>query len=495
VIWLSAWCPAPSTLSQCSGGKPTSQITLTMNLTVAPTNPDLKCCLNCECHGDPECTAFNGQPAAWVLCDGSTKNAKNCKIEYQRTDQPTNGCWNKVDSYGNACAWNQTIYDLIGSSLSAISQYGSPCRPASDSPAPTMLMYKRGDYQCEIVLGERGVIDSMSLDVQAGKYVLDAGSCWEQYQAGTALAAWEPQGGAGPLPNATYKLVSSKELLWYVVDPGTGIRTEVKCINRDQAGAEVYARLDISNIFEPVPEQAVAQGSGYCKSGAIDIGAATPLDQSLYEYCAAFSPQYYVAALVSPAATQSDVQASVSRWCDLAVPKQSDKSKCYSSILGSSGGTTSNDANWAKWLCQANNLGAPNFNSAVNSCISYISANGINNYVAQYGPGYGLAKAGDLRCAPDASYYSPRTQAQSCQMGLSVQYLKTGGTNEWVEEFFVPTDFPPCTPLVLTAAAYPTLFTNEMQVTQCDLPAECKLQGSCEQAPGFQTMINYAGCP
>jgi len=198
---------------------------------------------------------------------------------------------------------------------------------------------------------------------------------------------------------------------------------------------------------------------------------------------------------VSPAATQSDVQASVSRWCDLAVPKQSDKSKCYSSILGSSGGTTSNDANWAKWLCQANNLGAPNFNSAVNSCISYISANGINNYVAQYGPGYGLAKAGDLRCAPDASYYSPRTQAQSCQMGLSVQYLKTGGTNEWVEEFFVPTDFPPCTPLVLTAAAYPTLFTNEMQVTQCDLPAECKLQGSCEQAPGFQTMINYAGCP
>jgi|LauGreDrversion4_2_1035121.scaffolds.fasta_scaffold4607263_1 hypothetical protein len=64
------------------------------------------------------------------------------------------------------------------------------------------------------------------------------------------------------------------------------------------AGAEVYLRIDISETFESVPELAVAQGSGECKLGAIDIGPATPLDQSLYEYCAALSPQYYVAALV-----------------------------------------------------------------------------------------------------------------------------------------------------------------------------------------------------
>jgi len=147
---------------------------LTLDIAFSFMEAEQECCKTCSCFGDPECVSFAGVENLWIPCDA--RDDSSCKMTKDK-------CSSMVDSNGNQCGWRGGR--KADSSGWDIAMKGSPCWPTiSDAPGKklSMNMYTTpsGDFKTDVVLGERGIIRQVEIELRGEKYTLDAKDCFKK---------------------------------------------------------------------------------------------------------------------------------------------------------------------------------------------------------------------------------------------------------------------------------------------------------------------------
>jgi len=353
-------------------------------------------------------------------------------------------------------------------------------------------MYSVGTYSNNISLGERGVIIDEYLDTAEGSFILNAIECVNAAKTSDPYTAWTVSSGVLDQDNFVFSEINSQSWAWRVTDPGTGVVTMVTCIEKEIQGQPGNPRLDITNIVDPQVGRE-DPGDGYCVTGVIDTMQATPLNVQLNAMCEDKSDARYAQILVDVAANDIDAGISVRKWCDLAIALESNKPGCFQNIFGT--GMINTQA-WNEALCEVNNAGSSAAQTAISECINSIESMGLENYVNIHGPGYlqEFQSENDGRCGLSERDYGLQTEEDSCQMGVYVEYESF--PNVWEQEFFIPSDFPPCDgKLIIDPVSHPNLFLYPIRLRQCELSDQCTIENSCQSIAGFEGSLQFSGCP
>ncbi|GBG24119.1 Hypothetical Protein FCC1311_003372 [Hondaea fermentalgiana] len=462
---------------------------LVIYLEMESTTADDTCCRSCKCVGDPDCMAFDGTRASWVLCDG---RAKGCKMKEKI-------CLKQVDHLGNACQWLKDDESWESFDLS-----GSPCQPDfALSGYPTMTMYSKGDFLVNLTLGERGIIRELTVADGSGEtYALGAASCF-QYDPRTVSGfnqiskAWTASSGSIPR-TWTVSTPNDVEILWRVVDDDTGIVIEAACT---QAPGSSTQRIDVQRLYAvSSSDLSTDEETGFCVSGTIDRGLASIKysgtdDFAFQQKCLAKSLPELLStckAIIGLECTPYSLNSYIRYWCENAdianTDLDGDVDACYQNLV-TSGSSEERASKWVMYLCQLNHV------DDVESCMTLVSQFGWTEFLSKYSNGIISSEdtdGGTDSCAADASSYTTLTGDDAlCALGVFVEYEVDDG--DWEQAFFIPSTLPPCqSTLVVNGADYPELFLYPIRFRQCSLDASCLRETGCAPSAGFSVQLEFS---
>lgn len=465
---------------------------LILYLTMNQTTSDETCCRTCKCIGDPDCTAFDGSHASWVLCDG--RKIKNCKMGKKV-------CLSQVDHLGNQCQW------LKGTdSWSNFLESGSPCQPNFElSGYPTMQMYKRGDFELNLTLGERGIIREIVVTSGAGDlYTMTADDCFEYdprtHTTANTKKAWTTSKSNIP---STWSVSTPNdvEITWRIADSTAGVVIDATCTHATNASSN---RFDIDSLY--LVGEETDDESGYCSTGVIDRGLASVKlsgddDYKFQQKCLAVNlPELLTTckAVVGLECTPHSLNTYIKYWCDNAslddTDVDGDSDLCYTN-LATKGSTADRAELWVKYLCQLNHV------NDVDSCMSLVSQFGWVEFLNKYSNGLSdttaTGSSATTTCVSNVSSYSVlEGDDATCALGIFVEYELT--TDNWVQAFFIPQNQPPCNDeLVINGAEQANLFLYPIRFRQCSLAESCLQDTGCAPTAGFDVQLTFSStvCP
>jgi len=461
-----------------------AQLTLFVNLDYSS---ETTCCENCVCYGDPECQAFDGSEDKWILCDG---RGSDCVVD-------EGICVNQKDHGGNACVYHPDIFEKIEGKRADIGAYGSPCLPDwENSGAAFMTMYKVDNFEARISMGERGVIETLELNLAAGSYTLVADECFE---GNSWDSAWETSSGAKAINQALNVDMSAgpgqNERTMEITDPVSGIFIRAVCIKQTSSdGAKTSYRMNINNLVETDTDRAMAasadSNSGYCaqKNSVIDtLQSDRRNSDEIYETCLMdlADAHLFCKQVWNPSCTAAQVPLGVERWCQSAniFPTNPNRvQKCIDYI-----GTSA--ARWEELYCEAVSSQRPpsmSVSAWKKTCVATLETDGYFKTVDEYGKGT-FTDNGRQYCASTVDVYGPKQD--DCVPGIKVESQNKKG--EWVEEFYIPSTLPPCEgQLKVSASSNYNLFTRPIRFTQCEVDADkCSTDLGC--LPMYQLNMEY----
>eukprot|EP00924_Labyrinthula_sp_SR-Ha-C_P014669 augustus_masked-scaffold_74-processed-gene-0.12-mRNA-1 protein AED:1.00 eAED:1.00 QI:0/-1/0/0/-1/1/1/0/505 len=228
------------------------------------------CCDSCTCYGDPQCISFTGEEKMWLLCDGREIPDEDsifdlCRITERR-------CSKELDHTGRQCQYLADDPRGVGWTVGML---GSPCVPNPESEPSVITMYSAPsvNYELSLQQGERGIITDVFLELNCGRFELNARTCLEE-----GREAWsydEDEFDSLPEFFVFEDTVHGRDILWSIVDPDSGIAHSIRCHgNYYEDDPEVYvARINVEHLSEPVPNR--PDTDGFCVSSEFDVGQAT----------------------------------------------------------------------------------------------------------------------------------------------------------------------------------------------------------------------------
>ncbi|GBG24121.1 Hypothetical Protein FCC1311_003392 [Hondaea fermentalgiana] len=470
---------------------------LTISLTFSTTSESDTCCRTCKCVGDPDCVSFNNTPASWVLCDGRRKG--DCK-------QGRSPCRRQRDHMGNRCQWLKNDPDYLGWEAS-----GSPCQVNWEkSGHPTMLMYESGLFSVTLTLGERGVIDSLSVTTgdTGDSFELDADACFEHDprltpdDTSAASEAWTSASGSA-IPDAwTVSTPNSVEIMWKVVDDTTGTNMHIYCT---QPPDSERTRLDVKHLFTLTDESEAEDEDGFCVTSTIDRGLATTKyedatdDYDFQQKCLVQTLPDLLATckiIMGADCTPYNLDTYVTEWClaaditytDLA----GDRDECIS-MLVTTGSESDRGERWTRYLCQLNLV------DDVNECMALVSQFGWAQFLVSNSNGLDQSEDSlTASCASSVAAYSKREgDSAVCAYGVFIDYLVSGTVDEddavWEQAFFIPYSLPPCNgQLLIDGTQYPELFSYPIRMSRCSQSIDCVADLECAPIPGFSVSFGFS---
>eukprot|EP00516_Mucochytrium_quahogii_P004120 CAMPEP_0203761608 /NCGR_PEP_ID=MMETSP0098-20131031/14654_1 /ASSEMBLY_ACC=CAM_ASM_000208 /TAXON_ID=96639 /ORGANISM=" , Strain NY0313808BC1" /LENGTH=1178 /DNA_ID=CAMNT_0050655669 /DNA_START=1870 /DNA_END=5403 /DNA_ORIENTATION=- len=447
------------------------------------------CCDTCFCYGDPECTAFDGSTDEWIVCDG-----RRHKGQTGECGQGAYYCRKEKDHNNKYCAWKKN--------WESWEVNGSPCQPDWEAIAnnpkldlPKMIMHKRGAFQLELTLGERGVITDADIDTGLGSFKLNAKKCFEHSprtsndpnEAFDELSAEEATMLSHSLPN-------SVDVAWEVVDETTGIHVQLVCTKSVTNGKPTIPRLNVQRLVE-TQDYKGGQAEGFCASGKIDK-QKTPAAQAanssqLHRHCLGLNLDPEVVAckyLQIDICSPHTFVAEVQRWCsqaDLALTNMAnDIEECVAFITGGETSEIKADK-WSSLVCDINNLD-------IVECVNNIKQFGWEAFLIKYSNGLQSSTDTQTNCASSVTEYGKQEEGD-CANGVSVDYYNKN-KDTWEQVLFIPSTRPPCGGILEIDGGenrYKPLFTNPIRVSQCDLSTKCLAQTDCVATVGFQMKAKF----
>jgi len=502
---LHPYCDESEEPDRCDLLKESGMLEFKINYLPPDTKPE-NCCLECSAYGDPELTSFKSDGLqeldAYIICDGRRKGRR------QRCPITENTCEEELDHEGRTCFFNQTKADLIGNTYSNIGAIGSPCEINFLSSKAVMNLYTvtTGDqYELNVTLGERAVIDDVKIVTSSGTFVLDAERCF-----GDPMLAWD-----GDVFSA-FEMIEfdtedqlanprGAERGWKLTDPETGIFVGLTCIKMialdgpPESEGIVGYRINVNSIIESDDMRGL-NGTGYCPTGIIDFQKGTVTDTSdgsVFDECTWQRwPQALTLckALLNPGCTIRQVPKKVKKWCKTANVMNDEANPadaCKDTILAGAN-LEEIGANWAVQYCMAISNNRPDTHSLdqwMIQCLGEINENtfGIDAQIQMFGRG---ERNSANTCQENPMY---GLQDDVCERGIFVEYEQSEGV--WVEAFFVPYTQLPCDGIVkVSASDFEELFTNPIRFRQCQQVAGngCALDATCLPAQGYSIEYKFS---
>lgn len=452
------------------------------------------CCQSCGLWGDPFGQAFDGSREKLIICDA---RGDDCV-----TDEAI--CNSTLDHAGNACVWNQTVQDLIGSSRANIGAYGSPCLPDWDlSGEAEVVLYALEESQFNLTFytGERSILSQMNLKTASGSYTLDPTTCFDT----SAYPGWTTVSGDSydsalelTFTNGGEGGYGTDERVWAVYEPNSGIFFRVTCV-RTPAVTTSYIggyRLNVEKLIDVVSR---SDASGYCETANLRVYGGDYTNSTIAEDCEEEDLSLALRACKAfwvGSCTPDEIELGVESWCKIA-NQPNTVSQCVQKITKKSNKIGNN---WINAVCQAllpEKDSSQTNKEFIKACKALASSSGDPySIVEEYG------SAGDRTsvssyCASSVAKYTTRDKIDPCVGGISVQY---NPGSEWTELFFIPANLMPCNG-ELTIPAYKSkywpLFIYPIQFVQCDLdnsedgcPAQSNIEASC--MPMLPLSVSYA---
>ncbi|GBG34657.1 Hypothetical Protein FCC1311_108792 [Hondaea fermentalgiana] len=477
---------------------------LTINFTEPETSVDDSCCSTCALWGDPFGQAFDGSRQKLIVCDSRDAT---CLSQEEL-------CGNMVDHKGNACVWNQTVADLIGSKRTNIAAYGSPCLPDwSTSGEDEVVLYTIEDptFRLSFYTGERSILDLMLLTTPNGEYSLDPEKCF----ATDPMDGWSTLDGedVSTALNLTYTAngvngYGKDERVWSVLDPATGIFFRVTCVFSEAVNANFQGgyRLNVESLVDTELDRTGTDG--YCVTSDLVTYGGGYTENPYAEVCeeALASDHLACKAFWAGSCTPEQIALGVESWCKTANQPDS-VSKCVRSIKKNKSSRTA--ALWTKAVCTAllpMKQATQSKGAFLRECQDLAETEAYYAIVENYGSAGDRASVQSY-CASSVTDYSKRDSVDPCIGGISVQYDAGQG---WEELFFVPSNLMPCDGSLEIPAyksKYWPLFAYPIRFEQCDVlnedgacPATVNVEATCMANLGFELSLTYSydgdiGCP
>mmetsp|Transcript_4450 Transcript_4450/g.8414 ORF Transcript_4450/g.8414 Transcript_4450/m.8414 type:complete len:376 (+) Transcript_4450:146-1273(+) len=359
-----------------------------------------------------------------------------------------------------------------------------------------MTMYNVENFEARLSMGERGVIETLEITLEDGTYTLVADECFE---GNTYTSAWETSDGAKPLDQAlNIKMIpgpGKRERTMEITDPVSSIFIRAVCIKHTSSNGKVTSfRMNINNLVETDGERAKAAAdvatSGYCaqKNAVIDtLRSDRSNSDEIYGVCLMNLADAHLLCkqLWNPSCTHGQVALGVERWCQAAnvYPNDPNRVKKCISYIGT------NAQRWEKLYCEAISSQRPNSMSPATwkkVCMADLETDGYVKYVNDHTKGT-LPDSGTPYCANSVKMYG--TQKDACVPGVKVETKNSRG--QWEEEFFIPTNLPPCNgTLEISASTHYNFFTRPIRFTQCEVDAnKCSIDLGC--LPLYELDMSY----
>lgn len=449
-------------------------------LTITPAfkfdeRPD--CCDSCTCYGDPECIAFDGTEQMWLLCDG--REVPTNEFGHKRCLITREGCESQLDHEGNTCHFNNNAQDN-GKNWN-LRKKGSPCGPSKESGPSEILMYKADDYACWLQQGERGIITTVSLTTDCGRYNLTAENCLEKGEN-----AWTIESSDPDLPDyfSRTEVIEGNDVLWSVIDATSGIATQIRCYGNMIDGDDtVYVpRLNVEDLAEPVPSRQRTGRGGFCVTGRFDTGdATTEKTEDIEEngLCDAGNDGQetlanYRAICQNPGLPNSGIESCRQSFCDAywIMGTYSSAEECDEAI----------ELDQANGFCNT----VRTTMADIQECLFTWETDGpvftVNKYLMPIeNPDNCVTSVDELPVS-----------LETCQKGFTLQYMNNNG--EWVDSISFPESRPLCNPpgeISVTECDYPELFSNKIRIYQSTNQVECQPVNRCTPTDGSVTIITF----
>jgi len=354
-------------------------------------------------------------------------------------------------------------------------------------------------------MGERGVIETLELAVDAGTYTLVADKCFaKDWEDGWTVAA-----GSRPLSEVLTVSTSdgpgNDQRTVLVSDINTGVFVRVSCIERTSQNKQyTNARLNVQNLVETNTEVGTSGStSGFCAraNAQIDKGASTyARANEVHEQCqqAFQSANLLCRALSSESCSASDIREASRKWCEVAnvFPSDPDRVKrCNNYIRARDKDTEKVAQRWAEMYCMSVSGQAPAGTKQslwVQQCVAQMQTDGYEQTVALMGDGTVTSAVNSGQCGADDSFYGKRSESGQCTPGISIEYQQTNGM--WAEEMFIPLHLLPCNnQLEVSAKDHYNLFTRPIRFTQCSSSLDnCPADVSCMPLYDFRVDLMFS---
>lgn len=459
-------------IATCDDLDETDQMTL--SLTFKEEEKD-SCCRTCTCFGDPECVSFSGAMDLWIPCDARQIKGKSCKM-YKDT------CEGMMGPNGQECAW-------VGSGTTSkgvdFPMEGSPCQPVGTPQEITMSMFDSGDNKIELGLGERGIIQLVTVRLNGIDAVLDAKKCFSEGGA----AAW----GLDELPSSNWVETVEDEntlIAWSVKDATTKTLLRLVCIRAVTKKGNGLPRINVQELAVDNDKD----GEGFCSTGVIsDKNGDNDLSSEMHETCtqnqtSALQACKFLVEMATPASMIDDCAAS---YCNRAA---TGKQKCEKTLRKSD-----SDKAWLKAYCESV-LIAPKYAgtapSSLKECMRVVKAEGYGIGTELFGQGYKIeeSESEDDECGSSIAEYAVDEDFATCEFGINLQVLRDDGL--WITKYFIPKSKPLCDDVItINGAEAPQLFTNAVRIQQCDSKGtnkQCQALSTCDAVFGVDFQISYS---
>jgi len=447
------------------------------------TSDDDKCCVSCSCFGDPQCKDFAGNSAEWIVCGGLNSN---CRTK-------ASVCRNQYDHLGNKCIWNTN------------NAKGSPCQVdwsqiATDEDKPRMVMHAVDGFSIELVLGNRGIIESVMMTKTDGIFSMSADSCYNgnpRQGVTSNSVAWSALGGSQVPDTWKASALNKVDILWEINELDIGIYVEIVCTKN----AFGLNRLNVQNVVEVQNRTS----TGFCSSGSINEKAGTQSVVSflhstclenladLQEMCRSLAAVDGDISSCTAVEGQSGIVKYQTFWCEnanlAAMPAEFQiVNKCIDEIADLGKNQTTRVSNWIYYVCTTNNL-------EYQQCLTEITQFGFADFFLNHGNGLKTFTGDSLGSCGTSfkQYWDIRDQYLNVPCSNAV-VLQMEFESVWIDVIAIPRDFPFCDDsLTITGEEENSqfLFTNRLRFKQCGLESSCVQTDSCYAAAGFKGSFKY----
>lgn len=444
------------------------------------TKSPAQCCRTCSCFGDPHCISFDDKVDNWVLCDGRTKNTaavygKNvfCPIKQAACDK-------QLDHMGRKC-----VYTPNGKQTA--DENGSPCQTGSTEPA-TIVMYKVQNFELDLFLSDRGVIESIEIVNGDEKYYTTAAAC-----AGTGFPWRDTPDGPKPPTDKTWlpytwtvtKIPFGRS--WKVDGLKTGIEIEIRCVYNQKGSVP---RINIDALADP--QKSRPNESGVCVTGSIDKMLSTA-DSTIEidQYCGSVQAEGQAMQHFCGGAAGATKAQCMRTMCGTFSATAKDRDLCASQIMKYQADGSSKDG-WNRVWCAYNTLSPSNPDDCNKGeclqCMYDVIDFGWPEAIARW---KNFNKGDSVFSSPAACIPLNALNASlgDCQNGITLQYLDTNGLDQngnqedcWVDFLSIPQGRNICGGNTISFSSLATtpetnFFDKLIRIKQCNKEANCKSPG------------------